>query len=366
VKIRVLHLPTNVAGVPAGLAEGERMLGLDSESVSMFSDYIRHSNANVMFNKTPNSVWDAIKYVPAILQKINSIDDKYDVFHFNSSRTMLDYLGIKWTSMWDLPHFKRWGKVAVMFNGCDVRMRTKHKQYRYSPCINPLCQNRMCKNNASDEVKAYRVKKWDKYADAMFAATPDLLEYLPERAIYLPNTTTNWDGLNPVPILKRERIRIIHAPTNQIVKGSQVIDYAIRRLKKEFPDRIEYVCLEGMSNANARLIYQTADLIIDQIKMGIYSVVALEAMKMGKPVLAYLDPVHYKKINPDMVNEMNDTIINASPETIYDTLKGIMVNPDCLRPQVEKGLSFVEKWHAPKVVAAITKKEYERMLGDGI
>lgn len=365
-KIRVLHLPTNVAGVPAGLAEGERMLGLDSESVSMFSDYIRHSNANIMFNQTPNSIWDAIKYVPAILQKINSIDDKYDVFHFNSSRTMLDYLGIKLTSMWDLPHFKRWGKVAVMFNGCDVRMRTKHKQYQHSPCINPLCQNRMCKNNASDEVKAYRVKKWDKYADAMFAATPDLLEYLPERAIYLPNTTTNWDGLKPAPILKRERIRIIHAPTNQIVKGSQVIDYAIRRLKKEFPDRIEYVCLEGMSNANARLIYQTADLIIDQIKMGIYSVVALEAMKMGKPVIAYLDPVHYKKINPDMVNEMNDTIINASPETIYDTLKEIMVNPDCLRPQVEKGLSFVEKWHAPKVVAAITKKEYKRMLGGGV
>jgi hypothetical protein len=354
--MKVLHLPTDTAGVSGGLVQGERDLGLESESLVVFGDYVRRKDVTPLFDLPPKTSLEALYYIPALLMKINEIKDQYDIFHFNISRSIIDNLG-RFTSLLDLPLYKHYGKIAVTFNGCDARMRSHHRTLPFSPCSNPKCANKMCLPD-TDAIKRARIKKWDKYAGVMFAATPDLLAYLPDRAVYLPNTTTNWDELIQHPILCRDKIRLVHARTNQLTKGSEYIESAATKLQELYPETVEYIRVEKRTNEEARHLYSTSDIIIDQLALGTYGVLALEGMKMGKPVVAYLDPVHYTKVNKEMTEGVFNSIINANPHTIFNVLESLIKYPDMLEGYRKNGLKFVERWHSPKAVATIAKREY--------
>ena len=90
---------------------------------------------------------------------------------------------------------------------------------------------------------------------------------------------------------------------------------------------VELDLVEGVPHDEARERYARADIVVDQLGAGWHGVFALEAMALGKPVLAHL--------KPDVVERSAEAfgirvpIVPATKETLVEAL----------RPLVESRLS---------------------------
>jgi len=218
----------------------------------------------------------------------------------------------------------------------------------------------MCIGGKLDKIREKNIKKFDRYADAIFALNPDLFYFLPERTRFLPYTIASWDILSPVP--EREigiPLTIVHAPTNRGAKGTEIILKTLKELQFRYRNDIEVKLVENRPYSEALNIYASADLIIDQILIGWYGGLAVEAMKMGIPVMAYINEEDLQFIPSKMAEDCLKTIINVTPKTIYDSIESIIQDPVILKAKRQQSLKYVNRWHDPVSVARITKEVYE-------
>ncbi len=117
--------------------------------------------------------------------------------------------------------------------------------------------------------------------------------------------------------------------------------------------------VEKIHYDKARKLYAEADVVIDQLLVGNYGGFAVEMMKMGKPIIAYIREKDLRYMPSQMAADCRETIINANPSNIYNILCEIIENPSILKKRREAALEYVHRWHDPVYVAGITKSAYE-------
>src|SRR5256885_16359550 len=83
-------------------------------------------------------------------------------------------------------------------------------------------------------------------------------------------------------------LRIAHAPSKRAVKGRDDVLAAVDSLRARGAP-VELDLIEGVPNREARLRYAAADVVIDQLRVGWYGMLAIESMALAKPVVVYLD-----------------------------------------------------------------------------
>lgn len=372
--LRVLHCPTMVGGNPQGLANAERSIGLDSIAVTLANNYLKYRADKILFSNNP--LLNELKRWWFVVVALKN----FDVFHYNfgmslcPARVFVDcgtyprwmkrlynLLYGRWLELRDVGWARRLGKViAVTYQGDDAR------QGEYCLRHYPIHFAREVGDNyyssLSDSIKRSRIDFFDKHADLVYALNPDLLNVLPSRARFMPYAhidLTEWKSRHESgepPVVPH----VVHAPTNRLVKGSRYIIDAFERLKAEGVE-FRYTLLEGMSNADARKVYETADLLVDQLLAGWYGGISVEFMALGKPVICYIreDDLHF------IPQEMQDDlpVINATPENIYLVLKEwLTLRRADLKEVGRASRSYVERWHDPLKIAANLKRDYEAVL----
>ena len=263
----------------------------------------------------------------------------------------------------ELPFIKN-GKIVVTYNGCDARQKYRRMQQTENcACKYSECYAGRCIDVSVEEHKRKRIEKFEKYASNILALNPDLMNMLPTNTQFLPYTVAGWNEIvtdyDKNRFNKKKKITIVHAPTNRIAKGSDVIIKTITNLQKKYPDKIELKLVEKLPYMEALQIYKTADIIIDQIRIGWYGAFAVEAMKMGKAVIAYINEEDLHFIPTEMAKECREAMISANESNIEETLLEILNNIQYLRNKNEAQIDYVYKWHDPQYVASITKKIYE-------
>lgn len=358
--MRVLHLPSSVGGNSWGLSQGERRIGLESSVLSVGTNYLEYQSDEFICMPKCSVLKKPITFirlVNAFLHKRN----KYDVFHFNFGSSLLDYpkYGIY---AWDLPFYPPEARLFVTYNGCDARQKYPTMQRTsIAACHNPRCYEGMCNSGEQDRIRRKKIAKFALYVDHMFAVNPDLLWFLPEgKASFLPYTVANWfEETGRPPLLIKKKMRIVHAPTNRECKGSDVILKSLRNFEANFPDEIEVNLIEGQSYSQALAIYREADLIVDQILVGWYGGLAVEVMRMGKPVAVYIREEDLHFIPPDMRKDIDDAFIRIHPDTIDEVLGKFIFDRKTLREKAENAYQYVHKWHNPKEIALQVREYYE-------
>jgi glycosyltransferase involved in cell wall biosynthesis len=144
------------------------------------------------------------------------------------------------------------------------------------------------------------------------------------------------------------------------VKGTNHVLDVVSRLKREGL-AIDFRLVEGVPQAEARRIYERADLLIDQLLCGWYGGLAVEFMALGKPVICYIREGDLKFVPEQMRKDL--PVINATPTTIYGVLKEwLTVRRHELEGIGRRGRAYVERWHDPLKIAAKLKGEYEAIL----
>jgi glycosyltransferase involved in cell wall biosynthesis len=110
-------------------------------------------------------------------------------------------------------------------------------------------------------------------------------------------------------------------------------------------------------------MYEQADLVIDQLLVGWYGGMAVEAMALGKPVISYIREGDLRFIPPAMSSQL--PIIRATPSTLYDVLsEWLTVRRQELSRVGSRSRAYVERWHDPLWIANRLKREYETIVAE--
>ena len=355
--LRVVHLPVNIGGMAWGLAQAQKTLGMHAEVVVLERNYLDYPVDRVIFPDQARARGN-LRY-PRLLREVMHLRSRFDVFHFDFGTSLID----RWKKgkpLLDLPWYKKKGKIAVTYNGCDARQQDLTvRRYPFSACPQESCYPAIC-GAELDELKRKRIERFDRYADVIFAVSPDLLPFLPARALHLPCAIPHWERIETLPFrLPARALRVVHAPTNRAAKGSDLIVRALTRLKAEVGDRLEFTLIENLPNHEALKLYAEADLIIDQILIGWYGAFAVEAMKMGKPVMAFLRDEDLGFVHPRMAAQCREAVLVADPADIEDRLRTVLDNPELLKRHRDAALDFVHAWHSPGFLGRVTREAYE-------
>ena len=376
--LRVLHCPTGVGGHPQALCRIERAAGLSSRSVVFGVSPVGY----IADEEVPRS---GFRFISSEIRRWTLLKEAirdYDIIHFNFGTSLMPhpdrllYLKTNWLKygfkliyniyarafeLSDLPKLKNAGKkIVVTYQGDDARQWDyclDNFRLTHASEVEPVYRRKI-----QDEGARKRISEFDRYADIIYALNPDLLHVLPTRAQFFPYAHPNIDEWQfcGVEVNTNRPLRIIHAPSNPLVKGTRFIEEAVAILKQEGLS-FEYIKIEGMTNNEARIIYEQADVLVDQLLCGWYGGLSAELMALGKPVVCYIRDQDLHFLPDEMAQNL--PIIKADPDTITSVLRRLITAPrNDLAEAGRRCRAFVERWHNPIAIGGRVRSDYEAVM----
>lgn len=191
--MKILHTPTDCGQQGPLTSKYERLLGHDSYSIVFNQSYLGFYADKVYAGRGYRHLIKIEFLRWWIILKVL----KYDVIVYNFGSNMtstmisvglgqhssfLRTLYQHWSAimpMLDVWLYRKLGKViCVIFQGGDARQGYNARDKDEEP--------EGYYTEFADRVKRKRIKKWDKYAHLIYYLNPDLAQYLPESAKFLP------------------------------------------------------------------------------------------------------------------------------------------------------------------------------------
>ena len=265
---------------------------------------------------------------------------KYNTFHFYFGKTLLP-------DQKDLRFYRFFGKKVIMeYLGSDCQL--------YQQSLDTYKWTNMIAFSPSDGAKRdemirQRMKREQTYIDINLVCSPIYSEFVPD-SIYVPLAIDLKDFVySPVPEIT-DGIRIMHAPTSRGYKGTAYIIEALERIKSEgYPIHIDLV--EGVTHKELIERYKQSHIFIDQILAGGYGTASIEAMALGRPVIAFIRPEFMAQYGEGL------PIISANPDTIYEVLKDVLDHKISELNEIgNKSRLFIENGNS---IESITKRLIE-------
>jgi len=356
--MKVLHLPTSVGGMGWALAEAERAIGLDSCVLTLYqndyqypSDFDVHLESRGVPGRIAGHLAAFIRYRTG-----------YDAYHFNYGSSIVHFLR-RGVTLLDLPFYDSSARKVMTFNGCDARQkfptmaRNRAAGACVAACFMDDCYGGMCNSGELDRNRRRAIDKAADHADHLFAVNPDLLYFLPgEKTTFLPYAVIASDGAAKDQFFADGRVHIVHAPTQRVAKGTGLVLAALDELEREMPGRVRVTLVEHRSHAEAEAIYRSADLVIDQLLVGWYGAVSVEAMRMGVPVACYINDDHLQFVPEAMAREL--PFLRVTPDDLLPQLRRFVAERDMASDLAARGRCFARRWHDPGLLARITEAAY--------
>ncbi|RIX52343.1 hypothetical protein D3P08_12725 [Paenibacillus nanensis] len=325
--MKVLHLPYNPAGQMSSQALALRKAGIEASFCSYGSNVFKYPTdirSPIANQSTATGQKNAIRAF------MTDAMERYDIFHFHGALTFSNSYQYS-----DLPLLADRKKI-MNFWGSEVRRLSIAKR------SNPY--NRVKHTDEAAIVK--RLKLLSKHFQHVIVPDYEIYEYVKD---FFPNIHTvryvvDHERIAPVyPDPAKPRPLVVHAPSDPYLKGTEFVLRAVENLHSKIDFDFEFI--QKMPHEKALRRYAQADIIVDQLCIGVYSILSIESMLMGKPVITYIRPdlqEHYPSDLP---------IVSASPDTIESTLQDLLLNPERRRELGMKGREYAMKYHAPEVIA---------------
>lgn len=371
--MKVLHCPATVGGNPQGLSRAERGHGCASVSWTLSQNHYQYPADRVICPSGGRPLRALLRWW-AIWRMLG----RFDVVHFNFGSSFAP-LRIAtagrgaaarlynrwWAGRWELADVawarRRGAVIAVTFQGDDAR-QGEFCRARYPVHFSHHVPAGYY-SAETDQFKRERIQFLDRHADLIYALNPDLLHVLPERAEFLGYASVDpreWTpAVAPEPPVSP---LVVHAPSHRLVKGTAFLLEAVERLKAEGVD-FRFQLVEGLAHAEARRLYASADLAVDQLLAGFYGAFAVELMALGKPVICQLHQADLRRIPDGMRRDL--PLIHADPGSIHEVLREwLTTRKGELRAVGERSRAFVEAWHDPVRIAGRVVADYRRVLAE--
>lgn len=327
--MRVFHGVIEIAGQMGILSKALKREGHVAIAYNIFHSYLNYKEH--IINTTPQELQNIHRHL------INF----FDVFHFHYAQSLLSVFR-------DLEIIRGKGKRMLMHHwGNDVRF---HDQARIN---NPHVYTGDSPPNDKIRERLLAITDYVKDAVVQDFEVRDYVAPFYERVHVVPIAIDLSRFPPTYPDVEQRTPLVIHAPTNPQFKGTDAIEAAIEKIKKDQP--IDYRRVQNMSHQQAAKLYRQADIIVDQIRCGSYGLFSVEGMALGKPAVAY--------IRDDLVPHFPSDlpVVNANPSTIEDKLRTLIEDPEKRNRLGMQGRAYVEKYHASDVVVQQLLGIYEQL-----
>lgn len=355
--LKILHAPRNDAAVGTGLAVGEAQLGHDPVVLTYYRQFTRYPGERCADLGGRGRFRQLIGH----LRAFQGHRTGYDVYNFIGGATFLHYPRHGLTLL-DLPFIDRDAAVVFTYTGSDARPLLGRGSAALQRALEESVGGRPSRRavRRRDATRRRSIDKAARRADHFFALNPDLLRELPEGASFLPYPLAGFArlGEHRHRFFRDDRVNIVHAPTNRALKGTKFVLEAIEHLAAELGDRFRFTLLEGLPHEEAVQRYRQADLLVDQLLIGWYGMVATETMRMGIPAVAFIEDDHLPAIPSAMAAQL--PVIRADPSNLAAVLRRLVTEREQLVELGRRSRAYVEAWHDPVVVARQALEYYRR------
>ena len=347
--MKVLMAPVNFGGQPYLLARHLRDRGVDARLMlytpSRADQYAFGFDEN--FGKRVSL--QGVNRIEAQLATLKEcLEYDYDIYHF-WFRTLVygglyaPHIGL------DLPLIKARGKKIIFrFTGSDLRDEATDRAANPYSAFHYGFESNIDERQRSDYIDYLRA-----YVDLFIVQDPEMRQFLPEaevvpRAIGLDQ----WTYVGPC---STDEPLVVHAPTNKVIKGTDFVLKAVEELRAEGL-RFRFQLVEGMAQPEAQRCYAESDIVIDQLHVGAYGLLALETMALGKAVMVYIRDDLFRPVYGEL------PVMNANPDTVKDRLRQLILDAGLRQRLGDAARAFVEREHDPKAVAEQLHGVYQRVL----
>ncbi|MCO5090666.1 hypothetical protein [Bosea sp. (in: a-proteobacteria)] len=359
--LRILHGPVNVGNQPWSLSRAERKLGLRSDVVINYNTWLGYPADRTLSEYGVKSVRNRLRRGGFAL----GIPASYDVVHYYFGRSFLlweDWGGTFGKSRWDdrkalldVRLARAFGlRTFMTLQGCDVRQADRsHAINAITMCREGACPAFATCTTGLDDGRRAMIERLLPLMDRVFYLNPELGRFV-AKGDFLPYCNVEiWDQEVSLPDPAR-RLRVVHAPSNGGIKGTNLLLPVLERLKQRFD--FELILIENKPHAEAMALYRGADLAIDQLLAGWYGGFAVELMAMGKPVAAYIREEDRDFVPAAMWDEL--PVLRIDPRTLEDDLARILSAPGELVAAGRRSRAYVERWHDPMKTARAMARLY--------
>ncbi|MGH2934156.1 MAG: hypothetical protein ACRDL2_06530 [Gaiellaceae bacterium] len=292
--LRVTHCPVNTAGIPWANVQALRARGVDAQLV-VFNRYRLHPEADVDLRRHGGLVRQQLTQWRAFAQ----LAPQTDVFHFYFGLTLLPKSA-------QFPLLRALRKPCVMhFLGSDIRGRPPEEL------------------------------AWARRAGAVIVGSYDAVRWVPNAYVVPPGIDVA--SIAPAPPKAEGRPVVLHAPSSRARKGTAEVVAACEELG------LDLDLVEGLDHREAFERYRTADLVVDQLNAGWYGMFAIEAMALGKPVVAFLHEQAAQRTKDAFGVDV--PIVHATKQTLTDVLRRLTSSPEELQRIGAASRAYVERVH---------------------
>ena len=288
------HCPVNTAGIPWANVQALRARGIDAKLV-VFNRYRLHPEADVDLDRGGGLVRRQLTQWRAFAR----LAPRTDLFHFYFGLTLVPKSA-------QFPLLRVMGKRSVMhFLGSDIRGRPREEL------------------------------TWARRAGAVVVGSYDAVRWVPEARVIPPGIDVS--AIEPSPPSGREHPVVLHAPSSRSRKGTEEVVAAAEKLG------LDLELVEGVDHRAAFERYRAADLVVDQLNAGWYGMFAIEAMALGKPVVAFLHEEATRRTEEAFGVEV--PVVRATKETLADVLQRLVSDPGELQRIGAASRAYVERVH---------------------
>jgi hypothetical protein len=292
--MRILHLAVeNFAGIPMRLVHEERRRGHESRLITLLSPMQKYEEDIAL--QLPALNLPQMKQLRRLVRgtaktPIRNIRHQGDVKHWKPSNALDGALLRLRDALW-LPGVKRTLEDLGGLESFDVIIADGgHDFTRFPQLLSQTTVPIVTMYYGSDMRTRGIITEVQEKALCTFTFEYDHTLLFPEAQFLLyPYQAPDYaPSVEYAPPRQHEVIRIGHAPTNRIGKGTGEILAVLERIQSDFP--VEIIMIENLPHAEALRRKATCHVFIDQIGELGYGVNALESLAMGIPTAVELMP----------------------------------------------------------------------------
>jgi hypothetical protein len=239
---------------------------------------------------------------------------------------------------------KKKKKIVCMFVGSDIRAPRLVLQLmeeigvdrgvRYHGLADPYIFS-----DEWDDEKRKIANLADKYSNLIISAAVDQKSYIKNKQypfLYMYPKEKFFKHIKKFENI--EKITILHAPSNPLAKGTQLVRSAIKRLKIKGYN-FEYIELQNKSNIEVLQYLEKAHIVMVEFFPYTIGLLVIEAMANNCVVMTSADP----SIETSLPSNAKDAWLITKHWEIHDNLKFLLDNPKKLIYYANNGYNFAYK-----------------------
>lgn len=208
--------------------------------------------------------------------------------------------------------------VAVLSHGSDTRNPRAHARRIHSSPFDENDPKTQLLQRRSDRNR----QLIERLGVPVFVSTPDLLDDIPQAhwcplAINPDEWGSKSSGMgDKTSSERRSLLQVAHIPSRSWLKGSEQIVPVLERLDAK--GVVESRFLESVPRNEMPVALGSADLLVEQITMGIYGTTSLEAIGAGCIPIAHIDTRFRTYI--EKTTGIKCPIVEAQADTLEETI----------------------------------------------